>query len=810
MVGATLENPARVTVTGSNGQPLVGTRIVWSATGGGAPSSAESTTDASGTAMTRWTLGTAAGTQTLIGRIAGLSSVVFTAEATPDRPAAIRFDREAASTRILGDTLRIAAHVTDRYGNPVIGAPTLSLEPGSNAITLSGNLVVARSRGVAVVRAAIDTVVNRLPIAVDPPTPTLTRVSPDTATPGTPIVIEGEGFAMTSDVVEVMVGGVRATVTSASPTRLEFALPASLPCSATAAQTLRVTVGDRAASTTIPVRTATRVQLGRGQSANVLDADRTRCTEIVAPAGTTRAKYVFAVINTSATSASVSGFELKGTGAGAMSGQIAVPMTASSMIASSTPNALSLGAALPARLSAALDAERSAADEHATEIASARELNARYGSPAPVWRALRATSTMRDASMTRDAEIGDTIVVKALYTSCSRGSEVRARVVYAGTRALVLEDVAAPRPGQSDAQYRAIGDEFDRVQYPLLQNEIGDPLAMNGTMGGDGRVTMLFTRYVNDSLPGIQGYVTACNFYPKGTFAGSNEDEIFYARVPVAGESAEEWRRSMRSTIIHEAKHLASFAERFSRGTAFEESWLEEATARVAEELYSRTFANGGAWKSNIGFTSVRCEVMQCDARPLMMWKHFSVLYQYMRGVDTLTPIGAATSTDYTYYASGWSLVRWAADQYATNEGSWLRELVRGSAGAATGLANLAARTGRPAGDMLADWALANAVDDAPGFTPERRELTFPSWNTNDVMNGLATSYPTSFVASPLKARAMSFGSFNLSVPKLRAFSSSYFTFEGAQSGSQLIELMGAGGLGAAPANLRVAVVRVE
>ncbi|MBL0169366.1 MAG: hypothetical protein IPP90_01390 [Gemmatimonadaceae bacterium] len=284
---------------------------------------------------------------------------------------------------------------------------------------------------------------------------------------------------------------------------------------------------------------------------------------------------------------------------------------------------------------------------------------------------------------------------------------------------------------------------------------------------------------------------------------------MFYARVANAAESPTEWRRSLRGTVMHESKHLASFAIRFVNGTPFEESWLEESLGRVAEELYSRTFADGGAWKGNVGYqTTVRCEVYQCDDRPLMMWKHFSVLHQYMRGVDTLTPIGAAANGDFTFYASGWSLVRWAADQYAGNEDTWIKDIVRG--GQLTGLSNLAQRTGRPAGEMLADWALANAVDDLADFVPTRRQLTFPSWNVADVFAGLATTYPGSFVASPLRARAMTFGSFTLPVAKLRAFSSSYFSFEGAQTGSQLLELRGEGGASAPPSSLRVAVVRVE
>jgi hypothetical protein len=48
-----------------------------------------------------------------------------------------------------------------------------------------------------------------------------------------------------------------------------------------------------------------------------------------------------------------------------------------------------------------------------------------------------------------------------------------------------------------------------------------------------------------------------------------------------------------------------------------------------------------------------------------------------------------------------------------------------------------------------------------------------------------------------------------LPVAKLRAFSSSYFSFEGMQSGSQLFELRGEPG-SALPGALRVAIVRVE
>ena len=809
VAGSTLDAPVRMSVTGADGRPSVGVRVLWTARDGGSLSVPSSLTDANGIATVRWTLGTVAGPQSLIADVAGLTPVVFGATAVPDRPAVVRFNTDEARLRLLGDTVRVQTQVFDRFGNVSPVAPVLSLESGTDVVTLTGNALVARRPGAVVLRALADTASARLPVRVEPAPPIVVRVSPDTLSPGGTFAVEGANFALLPEAAELWVGSHRASITRISATRVEATLPASIPCAATATAMVRVVIASASAELPAALRTATRVSLVRGESANLLDPFQTACTEIVAPADGSRAKYVLAVINTSVSAAATSGFELRGYGAGGLAGRVAVPILGSGPGAVQADLSSRVLSARPATLPAALQDVLQAEGGHGEHLESQRVTVRRHGSPAGAWSARRkADPSAHAAEMRLSAGIGDTVIVKAVYSSCSKGTDIRARVVYTGSRSIMLEDIAAPHAGRMDRDYRDLGDEFERVQYPLLRDRIGDPLAMNATMAGDGRVTMLFTRWVNDTLPGIGGFVSACNFYPRGTFAASNEDEVVYARVPAASETPDEWRRSMRSTIVHESKHLASFAERFLRSTPFEEAWLEESTARIAEELYSRTFENGGAWKSNVGYTSVRCEVTRCDTRPLMMWKHFSVLHQYMRGVDTLTPIGAAASGDFTYYASGWSLVRWAADHYATNEGEWLKELVRG--GQLTGLSNLASRTGRPAVEMLADWALATAVDDLPGFAPKRAGLSLPSWNTADVMGGLASSYPGMFLASPLKARAMSFGSFTVPVTRLRAFSSSYFSFEGAQGGSQVVELRGEGGAALPPAPLRVAVVRVE
>lgn len=813
-VGTALATPVRVLVVGTDGQPLAATKVRWEASDDGKVSSAESTTDGKGVATVRWTVGTKVGMQTLVAYITGIQPVVFSANSVADRPAIIRLSADLIRVTMIGDTVRFSSTVEDQFGNPVSAPVSVSLEGGGDVLLVSGSSFVARNRGNAVIRATADTAVSRVNVMVDPSPPMVTRVSPDTLRPGGTVVVEGLGFSLLPEAVELTVGGQRANVLSATSTRIEAQLPSSYPCSATVAQPVRVTVASASGEMAVPLKTSTRLQLLRGESAQLLDAQDVRCTELAAPAGQGQAKYVVAVINTSLTPASTASFELRGTGTGGLAGRAATQRPAASV-----SNAASTRGAFGAAPSVATGDPRRGSRElpsvqqitqadaaHDRYLERQRSISERFGSPAPAWR--RQPKNIA-ANIVAPAALGDTVTMKALFGSCTSGRDVRARVVYSGAKALILEDVAAPKAGSMDVEYQRIGDEYDRVQYPLMVSHVGDPLAMNSTMGGDGKVTVLFTRYVNDSLPGIAGYVSACNFYPRSTFAASNQDEVIYARVANAAEVPSEWRRSMRGTIIHESKHLASFSIRFVLGTPFEESWLEESTGRIAEELYSRTFNTANLWKANASYAqTVGCELSQCDDRPLMMWKHFSVLHQYQKGVDTLSPLGSSTSGDFTFYASGWSLVRWALDHYASSESNWLKTVVRG--GQLTGLSNLAQNTGRPAGEMLADWALAQAVDDMPGVVPARAQLTFPSWNQADVFAGLSGAFPAAFDARPLRMRAMSFGSFTAAVPRLRGFSTSYFAFDGAQLGSQLLELRGEAGGALPPSSLRVAVVRVE
>jgi hypothetical protein len=326
---------------------------------------------------------------------------------------------------------------------------------------------------------------------------------------------------------------------------------------------------------------------------------------------------------------------------------------------------------------------------------------------------------------------------------------------------------------------------------------------------------MLFSRVLNDSMPNVLGYVTSCNYFSKRNtgFAASNEMELFYARAPGAGESATTWRYNLRSTIIHELKHVTAYSEKIARAAGgipnYEDDWLEEGSARLAEELFARGFSQA-AWRGNVGYSStVGCELTTCDDRPYGMAKHWTRLHLFYRGVDALSPLVGSNDVNATFYSSAWSLIRWALDHYGgQDEAAFLKALTVEPS--LYGVANLAARTGRPPAEMLAEWGQAMYVDDAPGVTPLRTQLTFPSWNGRDVLRGLSAFNPGSYPgAFPLAVRSATFGEFLSQDFALRGWSTAYFELTGTMRAPQLLELRAPGGGPASP-TLRLAIVRLE
>lgn len=651
---------------------------------------------------------------------------------------------------------------------------------------------------------------------------TLAAGAPDEMIAGGHVTIGGTGFSPSAGENVVALDGVPLPVVSASASALVVALSTSqFACRPARAVTLSVSARGQAATRSVTLRSARPHALAPG-AAVVLGED-VRCVELPTAAG----RYLVSVLNTGRTVASVAPFELVGS-------------TAGSSVAAST--AMASAAATPP--SPVWSADRSVAaggatpDEQAARrreklhhhvLETSRGLRARLGRPgrrpgmAPSMSASPSSSgetVLASAGPTSGLSFpGDTATLRVPdingSNACSKYFSVRTRVVYSGARAVILEDLDAPLAGRMDATYRAVGEEFDSVMWPVLTTNFGNPLAMDAQLDRNGKILMLFSPVVNNKFSGIAGFVIGCDFYSRAQAPSSNEGEIFYATVPTtlsgsttSSASPDGWRRTMRSTIIHEAKHITAYAERLSRGHGIEEAWLEEGTARHSEELYARA-RSGGAWKANAGYAAIACDVRptvsSCADHPYVMYRHFTGLAGYLAANGTLSPLGKTSTNDYNYYASAWALVRWAAD-LAPGEAAFLQSLTRGPR---LGVSNLEEATGRTWADMLADWTMSLALDDHAGFNPVRAQR-IASWNLQDVFAGMHKDFPSSYPnPHPLAAHAATFGGFSVQNPVLRGGSGAVVDLAGSWAGPQVLELRLPGG-GAPSATLRLAVTRVQ
>jgi adhesin/invasin len=116
--------PAELVVRAADaaGNPVAGAAVQWRVqSGGGSAAPASSTTDANGQAGTRWTLGSAAGANTLEATVAGVGAVTFRATATVGAAAALALRTQPSTTARVGVPLerQPVVQLRDAAGNDV-------------------------------------------------------------------------------------------------------------------------------------------------------------------------------------------------------------------------------------------------------------------------------------------------------------------------------------------------------------------------------------------------------------------------------------------------------------------------------------------------------------------------------------------------------------------------------------------------------------------------------------------------------------------------------------------------------------------
>ncbi|HEY8470555.1 MAG TPA: IPT/TIG domain-containing protein [Longimicrobiales bacterium] len=735
-----------------------------------------------------------------------------------------------------GSSVPLAVRITDRSGTPLPGI-RVDWSVVSGGGTISGGASDQDGRADAVwvlgplageqhARAVVDGAGSVLFTADVQPgeAPVIASIEPAVLRPGSAATITGSGFSPTPAGNTVTVNGAPATVTDASPTRLTITVPSRslLPCEPTRPVPVRVTVAGVAGALDHPLEVAIRRSLDPGESVAILDEEEVRCNELPNDGG----RYVIGVLNTSTALASQSAFRLRGTSAAtaaqrpAVAGVAAAPAT----LAASPARPQPIVGASPDPVLRELQ-RRAEAHEEVLErnLDLLRRLGPRTAAPQGAY-ALASARVAATAPSAPPPDVGDTIRFRVpnldAQDLCTSFVEVVGRVVYSGTRAVVFEDRNAPLAGRLDSLYVKLGEEYDGVMHALITQYFGDPLRRDAVTDDNGRVYMLFTEVVNDFAGNVFAFVFSGDLFPRQDCNQSNVAEIFYGAVPTQlssdpfdiDVSSTAWYRFTRGVLMHEVKHIASFAERISRGGRPEDVWLEESTARIAEELLMRSIF-GFTWKGNTGFDQgMRCAIQPndpaCAGMPYGMWPAFVDLGNYMEENETRTPLGPVRQGDASFYGSAWALVRWAVDHYAADEAAFLRALTQEPN--LVGPANLSARAGRPFAELLADFMLALALDDRPGFTPQRPQLRMPSWHLTDMFAELNRSQPQAFPRPyPLAPRNVSFGDFAVDVPALRAGTASIFELSGPQAAPQLLEVTTQGG-GPPPATLRLHIVRVE
>ena len=843
VVGQTIQ--ATATTLDDAGTQLTGRQVAWQ-------SSAPTVADVDGAGV-------------ITARGPGTSIITATSEAKQGQvtvtvippPVASVVVTPPEATVAVGATVQLSAALADAAGNPISGRTITwqSTDATKATVTVDDPVgdgttatVTGVAEGTALVFAQSEGKADTTTVTVVPPpnAPLIDAVAPDVIVPGATIAVTGSNFGGTPAENAVTINGAAATVTAASPTQLTVVVPTTgLACEATSNGLVAVTVAGVQGTKTHPVQVATQRALAVGQSMALFGGD-VRCNEFAQTGG----RYFISVFNSGKTAGSTSSFQLRGAASvvtqAAVAAVAAVPPTAPLVARAAPYSALS-------DWPAGFDRGRIAAEAHRRNLEFNRRTVREFGPQLHSYLAQRGRTGVRQSSATLPGvrpqvsgnvgDVSDMVILDESATQCSSTSfqTIQVRTVYSGTRSIVVEDVTNPLAGTMNSYFEDIGREFDDDMFDILQTNFGNPLALDADLDANGKVIMMFSKKINDR-GGVAGYVLNCDFLPKDgapefgalKFPGSNEGEVFYAIVPTSPNrgfdsdnatlNPDEWRRLIRAVIIHEVKHVTSFAEHISRNTPeLEETWLEEGTAMHAEELWARTVF-GNTWKGNATYAqTIFCEVRPttsaCIDKPVAMLDHFARVYDYLNGPpESLSPFLTDRDEDpnATFYGSTWWLVRWAIDQYGASDAAFLKALTQEPS--RTGIANLEARTGHTWAELLADWTLVNAVDDYPGFTPQRTQVQEPSWNARDIFNGMFNDFGPPAGRNvftkqyPLTPRPLTFGSFSIGEGtgvSVRAGSAAIFELSGTQAGKQFLDLRSPSG--DAPAStLGVSVVRVQ
>jgi hypothetical protein len=603
--------------------------------------------------------------------------------------------------------------------------------------------------------------------------------------------------------------------------------------------------GATSAAFTVSSSSATNVTLAApGQSTTFLSSPNFAAALTVQPGS----QYLVAVVNTDPSYTIQEGFSLTGsfgTSAAAqrLSGAPPLPPLRASVAAQ--PSYAVAGTRPPSMASLG-----AAAQNHAGVLDDNRRIFASLGNPSARWARTRSQggrSSQLSAAITQTIGAVQKVYVKhSLGGSCTAVDSIGARTVAVGQHIIVLADTNLTKWPQSlrpdSSFYQTFANEFDQVTYPHIVANIGNPLGYDASLSNTGKITMTITPVLNTFGGGTGGgsivaFVNGCDFFPlasSGVDADlSNQTEMFYSWIPgSSGFTVAIWEEALRATAAHEVKHIVSYTDRIiNNSQSFEEVWLEEGLAQESSEIWERNF-NQATWMGGATFLqTAACEInlganAPCDlanSKPYtLLGSHLPFFFNYLQAESSSHSEGLGLDTP-ANYGAGWTLARWATDQYANgSEAAFIKSLVNEPQ--LSGLANLSAHTGQSVPLILVYWNLATAIFQTPSYIAADPRITIPSFNFADIFNfgqtrltcnggvkcGMFTSSGNpAFPVQPAAISATS--SFTQTVNGVPGTSASYFLLSAPSAGVETLQLFTPSGAPlSSTSGFRVAILRVQ
>ncbi|MDB4884161.1 MAG: Peptidase hyicolysin [Gemmatimonadetes bacterium] len=462
-------------------------------------------------------------------------------------------------------------------------------------------------------------------------------------------------------------------------------------------------------------------------------------------------------------------------------------------------------------VSADLRPEAPSADAPVRDVAFESRLRDReLAQLTPRMAAARSWYAARVPALPASPSVGDLVSVNVnVDDPCSSPTYHTLRVVALGTKALVLNDTLNPKTGFTTADFQRYAAKFDTLVYPLDVAAFGEPTDIDK----NGRIAIVFTRAVNELTPRnstsyVGGLAYTRDLFPQvasaraQACAASNEGEYFYLMTPDPSGTINGNRRTAgfvdsntTAVIAHELQHIINASRKLYVITAapkFEEKWLDEGLAHMAEELLFYR-ESGLSSRSNLTYDAVASSLRSRNAYSTDMSGNASRYRDFLSSTAKSSPYAAGDSL--STRGATWSLLRYLADQNASSDGDVWSRLVNNTA---VGIANLQSVFGRDIGPMVRDWATSLAVDDIAGPAVTQQK----SWNWRSVYGGSSGAA----ALYPLQVTAMQTAT---SYPgTVSAGGAVYYKLSVPANGTATLSLTGQAG--ATASNLQLVIVRTK